>query len=679
MEKDLNIPKINLKEYEIPILNGSNEKIFKIIKEVNKQLEYKNFNNNLNENDYLKFLEIFKNNNPKEKNNLKDVKEITEKLILSIKNSIKSFFNLTEYEKLLNNLMNKITKNNNNKDDFFKTMNNLKKKNDFKYSLEKMNSIKNMVITPLLMLEPNNNFIKRIEKNYDDLVNFLNNDRKIRIAFLGLYSSGKSTILNSLIGKQILPTSSDECTNRGIIIRYHNKDEPELYKTKFIKKSDYYIFEDDNEIHLKGFNNVKKELEILNKVNSNFEDSFFILKIKIDFLDEFFIENELKERIEFIDFPGLHTENNNNLDNLDNLDNDNKKNFYEQEIFNPLMKFIDGFIFINKNDLIKEQSNVDALTDIINRIESRKFDLNPDSFLFVLNNFTTDELNVENAQKELDEIIFGKIYEVRGFWEKNMLNQKKFETKVVQFNAKLYENHLKFKEKINNFENFMKSLIEEMKDEDEDNLLDYFNKYYLSKFENLKISQNENDETIELSNILDKLLEDNKIDKKFNNQICLEYQTIKNNLNKYSIYKNSNANNFFSSILAQIEIIKSNLDLNFKNIYNNYIKNLIYSFDLINLNLLGKNLIRNINIGNLKKEINDEYLECNLNIMEEEKKLKLNVNNKIQNYINNIESYSNPKKEGKNISNNIIELYNKFKIFIENKLKKYLEKIKLKF
>ena len=135
-----------------------------------------------------------------------------------------------------------------------------------------MKKKKNMVIKPLLMLEPNNNFIKRIEKNYDDLVNFLNNDRKIRIALLGLYSSGKSTILNSLIGKQILPTSSDECTNRGIIIRYHNKDEPELYKTKFIKKSDYYIFEDNNEIHSKGFDKVKKELEILNKVNCNFED-----------------------------------------------------------------------------------------------------------------------------------------------------------------------------------------------------------------------------------------------------------------------------------------------------------------------------------------------------------------------------------------------------------------------
>ena len=127
-----------------------------------------------------------------------------------------------------------------------------------------MNSIKNMVINPLLMLEPNNNFIKRIEKNYDDLVNFLNNDRKIRIALLGLYSSGKSTILNSLIGKQILPTSSDECTNRGIIIRYHNKDEPELYKTKFIQKLDYYSFQDSDKPLCSGF-------------KSNFLDSILLI------------------------------------------------------------------------------------------------------------------------------------------------------------------------------------------------------------------------------------------------------------------------------------------------------------------------------------------------------------------------------------------------------------------
>ncbi len=64
-----------------------------------------------------------------------------------------------------------------------------------------MNSIKKMVIKPLLIIEQNEKFIKGIEKNYNNLINFLNTDRKIRIAFLGLYSYGKSQILNSLENK----------------------------------------------------------------------------------------------------------------------------------------------------------------------------------------------------------------------------------------------------------------------------------------------------------------------------------------------------------------------------------------------------------------------------------------------------------------------------------------------
>ena len=176
-------------------------------------------------------------------------------------------------------------------------------------STKRINALKE-IINKLSQLEPNDKFIKGVVQEYDDLDNYINKDRKIRIALLGLVSSGKSTILNTIIGKKILPTSSDECTRRGIIIRYHNKNTPELYKTKFIEKSDYYFFEDSNEPVCSGFDDVKKELIKLNKINEKFEDSFYILKIKIESYDDYQIENELKERIELIDFPGLHTENN---------------------------------------------------------------------------------------------------------------------------------------------------------------------------------------------------------------------------------------------------------------------------------------------------------------------------------------------------------------------------------
>ena len=458
METDLNIKEIDLSKSEIPISNLKDSEIKELIETFNVDIQSKNFMKPLSEDNYLKFLGIFNNYNREGLNN--DIKEISEKLFSSMKNTVESFTNLNKYEKELNDFQNKL---NNNKlnDNCMVELEKIKKKNDFKYSTERINKLEDIIVR-LSELEPDNEFIKRVVEEYYALVNYINKDSKIRIALLGLYSSGKSTILNTIIGKNILPTNSNECTKRGIIIRYHNNDIPQLYKTKFIKKEklDYYLFEDSNEPVCSGFNDVKKELEKLNEDNKNFEDSFYILKIKIEFYDEYNIEDELKEKIELIDFPGLHTAN----------------NFYEQNIFGPLMKFTDGFIFVNKNDLIKEGSNFEALIDIIDKIESKKFGLNTDTFLFILNNFKTKELKIENAKKELDEIIFGKIIEKKGFWS-YFKKEEKYETKlnVVQFNAKCYLNYMNFKEEISDFKSFMKKCLDDMKQEGEKNLFKYFN------------------------------------------------------------------------------------------------------------------------------------------------------------------------------------------------------------
>ena len=205
------------------------------------------------------------------------------------------------------------------------------------------------------------------------------------------------------------------------------------------------------------------------------------------------------------------------------------------------MKFTDGLIFINKNDLIKEKSNVDALTDIINRIESRKFSLNTDTFLFILNNYKNKELNIEKEKKELDEIVFGKIYEKKGFWGNFFRKDQKYETQsnVVQFNAKYYESYMNFKEKFNDFENFMKTFINDMQEEGEDDLLKYFNDNYFSKFKNTAIDKKIDDQIIDLSDKLYKILykPDDKNDKNNFDKIkyklylfCQRYQAMKNNL-----------------------------------------------------------------------------------------------------------------------------------------------------
>lgn len=48
-------------------------------------------------------------------------------------------------------------------------------------------------------------------------------DKEFKIVFAGLYSSGKSTILNTLIGREILPTSDDTCTAKTCCIKHDKK------------------------------------------------------------------------------------------------------------------------------------------------------------------------------------------------------------------------------------------------------------------------------------------------------------------------------------------------------------------------------------------------------------------------------------------------------------------------
>ena len=75
------------------------------------------------------------------------------------------------------------------------------------------------------------------------------------------------------------------------------------------------------------------------------------------------------EKLEFIDFPGL----------------DIKDNFIEN-IFSPLMRFSDGFIFVNDRDLIEEKGNLDIIENIMNEIKIYKPSFNYNSCIFCLIN-----------------------------------------------------------------------------------------------------------------------------------------------------------------------------------------------------------------------------------------------------------------------------------------------------
>ena len=66
---------------------------------------------------------------------------------------------------------------------------------------------------------------------------------KIRITVYGTYNAGKSSTLNSFIGKNLLQVDDEQCTGKPILIRYLKKDEkPKIYRAELKIVKDYDKF-----------------------------------------------------------------------------------------------------------------------------------------------------------------------------------------------------------------------------------------------------------------------------------------------------------------------------------------------------------------------------------------------------------------------------------------------------
>jgi GTPase SAR1 family protein len=90
---------------------------------------------------------------------------------------------------------------------------------------------------------------------------------KYKIIITGLVNCGKTTFINSLIGKFILPTGAVENTKWPIIIRNSDSDVPKLYSSKIDNNSLLYEFEEDK---LLAEGN-EKVMEYLNYLNKSYE------------------------------------------------------------------------------------------------------------------------------------------------------------------------------------------------------------------------------------------------------------------------------------------------------------------------------------------------------------------------------------------------------------------------
>ena len=221
--------------------------------------------------------------------------------------------------------------------------------------------------------------IKNIMKELYLTIYYLKVYNVIFIPFIGPSNGGKSTIINNIIGEEILECGQEECTKRGIIIGYKDDKEPDItlrkanFKFKEFSGQKNYYFESENYIFASGLKNVKNTIKGLNYAFPDKEEnSFYFIKTRIKLFDDLGFDDNLKKMVYLIDFPGFGT-----------------GNIFEKKLFKKVMNICNAFIFVVRNSVIKEKEKKEMLDKLFIKSMMNKEKL-PSGFikscLFVFNN-----------------------------------------------------------------------------------------------------------------------------------------------------------------------------------------------------------------------------------------------------------------------------------------------------
>ena len=278
-----------------------------------------------------------------------------------------------------------------------------KLKSFFKDHIESLKSKTN------LTYEKENNIVALGER-LENLEKLIVSHDKIRIVVYGTYNAGKSSTLNSLIGKDLLQVSNGQCTGKPILIRYSNTKIPEIYRAELKSVKDYdrfthYAFIEKGKALAKGDEAVRDFINSQNNFVNNGKDKtddFFILKTPIKILDELDLSEEIKNNVEFLDTPGLNIQNaslmKNNGELLEKLV---EQTFIYIFIIDPKVGGTDTNDFKNilENTLLKTIYNRNIIND------SLTF-----PYLFICNKCDNEniEVKLENCNANINSILSKK-------------------------------------------------------------------------------------------------------------------------------------------------------------------------------------------------------------------------------------------------------------------------------
>lgn len=242
------------------------------------------------------------------------------------------------------------------------------------------------------------NLKNQFEENSTELKVIRDNlyGNKIRLAFIGNISVGKSTLLNCIIGEDILPTHIDDCTFRVIIIKHKDINDYFLYQTKEVEfgrgTKKYISFIEKEKYCCKGIERIQSYLTTKNSDKKmNEKDTVLILQGRLKIFELIKFDKNLIEKIEFMDLPGLNRNDKCVLD----------KNFYDK-----ILEYSNSCLYINI-PTINDTTNVNNILENYNNDKKNISITIRNEFLstclFIINR--ADEINDDKDKKKIEKYL----------------------------------------------------------------------------------------------------------------------------------------------------------------------------------------------------------------------------------------------------------------------------------